>query len=83
MNAALGRAGVVLAFVSALAGVVSLAVALSTGRRHLLRQASTFVAFVAGGAVLAFAAMERGLITRDFSMEYVAAQGSTKTPALF
>ena len=33
--------------------------------------------------MLAFAAMERALITRDFSMEYVAEHGSSRTPALF
>ena len=62
MNAALGRAGVVLAFVSAIGGVASLAVALATGRRHLLRQASTFVAFVAGVcyAFVAVPAQSRG-----------------------
>ncbi len=83
MNAALGRAGIVLAFVSSLGGIATVVVALSTGRRALLRQAASFVALVAGGAVVAFAAMERGLVTRDFSMEYVASHGSTRTPALY
>ena len=75
--------GSLLAFVSALGGIALVAYALSTGQRRLLEQVTRFVAFVAGGAVLAFAAMERGLITRDFSMEYVALHGSSRTPALF
>ena len=83
MNAVLGRAGVVLAFVSAVGGITTVTVALSTGRRYLLRQASALVALVAVGAVVAVAAMERGLITRDFSLAYVAAHGSTKTPAVY
>ncbi len=83
MNAALGRAGVILALVSSLGGVATVVVALATGRRAMLRQTSSFVALVAAGAVVAFAAMERGLITRDFTMEYVASHGSTRTPALY
>ena len=83
MNAALGRGGVLLAFVSALGGIALVAYALSTGQRRLLEQVTRFVAFVAGGAVLAFAAMERALITRDFSLEFVAEHGSSRTPALY
>ncbi|MCC6434363.1 MAG: heme lyase CcmF/NrfE family subunit [Acidimicrobiales bacterium] len=35
------------------------------------------------GAVLAFAAMERALIQRDFTIRFVAEHGSHKTPLLF
>ena len=35
------------------------------------------------GAVLAVAAMERALITRDFTVQYVADNGSSRTPALY
>src|SRR6516162_9409674 len=42
-----------------------------------------YVAVVFGGALLAFAAMERALITRDFSLAYVAEVGSRATPPLF
>ncbi len=52
-------------------------------REHLLRQVAAFVAFVAAGAVVSVLAMERGLITRDFSMAYVATNGSKNTPFLF
>ena len=38
---------------------------------------------VLGGAVLAVIAMERALITRDFTIQYVADNGSSKTPPLF
>ena len=38
---------------------------------------------VLGAAVLAFAAMERALITRDFSLAYIQQVGSTTTPALY
>ena len=36
-----------------------------------------------GGAVLAVVAMERALITRDFTVQYVADNGSSRTPALY
>jgi cytochrome c-type biogenesis protein CcmF len=38
---------------------------------------------ILGGGLLAFVAMERALITRDFTLLFVAENGSTKTPALF
>ena len=38
---------------------------------------------VLGGAALSVFAMERALITRDFTVSYVAANGSHATPALF
>ena len=83
MNAALGRAGVLLGLVSAVMGGGTIVYALARGRMVLMRQVSTFVAFVAAGAVLAVGAMQRGLITRDFSMQFVAEHGSSATPALF
>jgi cytochrome c-type biogenesis protein CcmF len=83
MNAAVGSAGVVLGFVSAVGGIITIALGLTRGRRAMLGQIVPFVALVALGAVVAVAAMERGLITRDFSMAYVADHGSSKTPALY
>ncbi|MCB0961705.1 MAG: cytochrome c biogenesis protein CcsA, partial [Acidimicrobiales bacterium] len=52
-------------------------------RPDLLRMSRTYAWMVLGAAVLAFFAMERALITRDFSLEYVANNGSTRTPALY
>ncbi|MCB0977904.1 MAG: heme lyase CcmF/NrfE family subunit [Acidimicrobiales bacterium] len=54
------------------------------GRRpHLMAMSRTYALMVLGGGLLAFAAMERALITRDFSLEYVAKHGSTSTPPLY
>ena len=83
MNAALGTAGVVLGVVSSLAAIVTLGVGLKGRRPDLLRMSRTYAWMVLGAAVLAFGAMERALITRDFSLEYVATNGSTRTPALY
>ncbi|MDE0803761.1 MAG: heme lyase CcmF/NrfE family subunit [Acidimicrobiales bacterium] len=83
MNAALGSAGVLLGLVSCIAGVVTVAVGLRGDRLALIRTGKTYAFLAFGGAVLATAAMQRGLITRDFSMAYVADNGSSRTPALF
>jgi cytochrome c-type biogenesis protein CcmF len=83
MNAALGTAGVALGLAAAVVGAVTLVVGLVTRRPSLLRASRLYVALLAAGALLAFIAMERALITRDFSLEYVARNGSTRTPALF
>ncbi|MCB0958668.1 MAG: heme lyase CcmF/NrfE family subunit [Acidimicrobiales bacterium] len=52
-------------------------------RPDLLRMSRTYAYMVLGGALVAFAAMERALITRDFSLQYVAENGSRATPALY
>ncbi|HEX4901970.1 MAG TPA: heme lyase CcmF/NrfE family subunit [Acidimicrobiales bacterium] len=83
MNAALGTAGVTLALIACVAGAVTMAVGLRGGRAALIRTGRTYAFLTLGGALLATFAMERALITRDFSLAYVAENGSTRTPALF
>ncbi len=83
MNAALGTGGVVLGFAGSLLGVITLAVGLRKDRPHLLRMGRSYAFLVLIGAVVAVVAMERALITRDFSLAYVANNGSTRTPALY
>jgi cytochrome c-type biogenesis protein CcmF len=83
VNAAIGQAAVTLGFVAAALGAVVLAVGLVRDRPRLRRLAQDWVWLVFVGGLVAFLAMERGLITRDFSMVYVADNGSSKTPPLF
>ncbi|HWJ97397.1 MAG TPA: heme lyase CcmF/NrfE family subunit, partial [Acidimicrobiales bacterium] len=83
MNAALGFGGVVLGVVGCLGAIVTLAIGLKNHRPDLLRMSRTYALMILGAAVLSFFAMERALITRDFSLEFVATNGSTKTPALY
>jgi len=83
MNAALGTAGVTLALIACVAGAVTMAVGLRGERAALIRTGRTYAFLALGGALLATFAMERALITRDFSLAYVAENGSTRTPALF
>jgi len=83
MNAALGSAGVILSLVACIAGTVTMAVGLRGERPALIRTGRTYAFLTLGGALLATFAMQRALITRDFSLAYVADNGSTRTPALF
>ncbi|MEJ5255362.1 MAG: heme lyase CcmF/NrfE family subunit [Acidimicrobiales bacterium] len=83
MNRAIGIAGVMLGFSASVLAVGTLAVGLLRRRRDLLWMAAPYAVFVLIGALLAVGAMERALITRDFTVQYVANNGSTRTPALF
>jgi cytochrome c-type biogenesis protein CcmF len=83
MNVALGDVGVLVAFVASLFGIITIGYGLYDDRPAVRRTARWYAFFVLGGVVLAFAAMERALITRDFTVEYVAQVGSSKTPALY
>jgi cytochrome c-type biogenesis protein CcmF len=83
MNAAIGSAGVILGFVASGIGALTLVVGLVNHRPRLLRQALTYAVLILVAALVAFVAMERALITRDFSLEYVAQVGSSLTPPLY
>jgi len=83
MNLAIGKAGVVLAFVSALSGAGTLAFALVRRRPHLQRLAVPYAVLGLLGGVVAFGAMERAFIQRDFTIAYVAENGSRATSDLF
>ncbi|MBA2281300.1 MAG: heme lyase CcmF/NrfE family subunit [Acidimicrobiia bacterium] len=64
-------------------GAVAIVVGLVQGRPALRRTSWWYAAFTFGGAAVAFVAMERALITRDFSVAYVARNGSSRTPPLY
>jgi len=83
VNAALGTGGVILGLVASLGAIVTVAMGIRGDRPELMRMSRTYAWMVAGGAAIAFVAMQRALITRDFSLEYVARNGSTTTPALY
>ncbi len=83
MNAAFGTGGVILGVVGSLGAIVTLAVGIRGNRPDLMRMSKTYAFMVLAGALVAFAAMERALITRDFSLKFVANNGSSATPALY
>ena len=78
-----GDLGVILGLAGSIAGVVALALGLRRRDERLLRSARIYAGVVFAGSVLAIIAMERALITRDFTVAYVADNGSSTTPALF
>jgi cytochrome c-type biogenesis protein CcmF len=83
VNAALGTGGVVLGLTGALGGIVTVLMGIRARRPHLMAMSRTYAFMILAGGILSFIAMERALITRDFSLEYVARNGSSSTPALY
>ena len=83
MNLALGRAGVTLGLAAAILGAITVGYGLVRRRPDLVRLSRWYAALVLLGGLVAAVAMERALITRDFTVKYVADNGSTKTPALY
>ena len=99
LNASLGSIGVWLAFVTSIVGAVTIAVGLvrqkgagsspsgsvprSSARYARLFEGRLFAPIMLIGAVLAVLAMERALVTHDFSIVFVAENNSTVTPLLY
>jgi cytochrome c-type biogenesis protein CcmF len=83
VNAALGHSGVYLALAASIVGVVVIAYGLARNRPESARTGRVYATLVLGGAVLATVAMERALITHDFSLAFVAANNSRSTPLLY
>jgi cytochrome c-type biogenesis protein CcmF len=83
MNGAIGRAAILVGLIASVSGAVSIVSAVLTRRNRLVRLSVQYIGFAASAAVVAFAVMERALITRDFSLAYVAQVGSRSTPPLF
>jgi cytochrome c-type biogenesis protein CcmF len=83
VNAVVGTAAVALGLAGAILGVVTLALGLRRGDTRLLRAGQRYVWVVLAGAVLAAVAMQSALIGHDFSLDYVARNGSRATPLLY
>jgi cytochrome c-type biogenesis protein CcmF len=83
VNATLGIAGIVLGVTASALGIVTLAVGLKQRRAALLETGWSYSLLVLLGAVVSVIAMQRALITRDFSVSFVHDHGSSRTPPLF
>jgi len=83
VNALVGRSAVLLGFLACCSGAATLLTGLVRRRAQLLRAGRTYAWMVLAAAVLAAAAMERALVTHDFSLVYVATTGSRQTPLLY
>jgi cytochrome c-type biogenesis protein CcmF len=83
VNATLGGAANVLGLASTLLGIVTVTTGLVRRRPDLVRIGARYAWLIFACALAAFVVMERALITRDFSVAFVAEHGSSRTPALY
>lgn len=83
MNQLLGTAGVTLALLASIVGAATLVFGLVTNRPALLRRSNNYVVLLLIGALLATFALERALLTHDFTLDFVARNNSVTTPVLF
>jgi cytochrome c-type biogenesis protein CcmF len=83
VNATLGTAGVALGAAASILGVITMAVGLRRKRPQILEAGWSYSLLVLIGGLVAVVAMERALITRDFTVEFVHDHGSSRTPRLF
>jgi cytochrome c-type biogenesis protein CcmF len=83
VNATLGHVGVLLGLVASVAGVVVLATGLARHRPASIRAGTVYAPLILLGAVVATVAMERALVTHDFSIAFVAENNSRATPLLY
>ncbi|MGH9122842.1 MAG: heme lyase CcmF/NrfE family subunit [Acidimicrobiales bacterium] len=83
MNAALGVSGLVLALLGSVVGATTMVIGLVRGKDNLVRTGRSYTWVILLGAVVATFALQRALITHDFSLKYVANNDSWQTPLLF
>ena len=83
LDAAAGRAAVIVSLVATVLGAVSLLRGLRTGRDDLLVAGRRYVWLVFLGAVVATAALEHALITHDWRLLYVDQNDSLQTPLIY
>ena len=83
MNGTLGHTGVLLGFAAAVVGIMVLVVGLVRGRPGQLRGGRLYAPVILLGGVLAVVAMQRALVTHDFSLTYVADNNSRSTPLIY
>jgi cytochrome c-type biogenesis protein CcmF len=83
LNGVIGHSALILGLVASLFGALVLGMAVRTGNRAVLRSAPRYAWLILAAAVIAFAALERAMITRDWQLAYVQQVGATSTPALF
>lgn len=82
-NSSLGAASVALGLAAAACAVVIVALGLAGRRPGWFREARLLSWVMMFAATAGVVVMERALITRDFTVAFVAEHGSHQTPALF
>jgi cytochrome c-type biogenesis protein CcmF len=83
VNGTLGHTGVLLGFAAAVVGIIVLTVGLVRRRPGQLRTGRLYAPIILLGGVVAVVAMQRALVTHDFSLTYVADNNSRSTPLIY
>ena len=83
MNLVIGSMGVVLTLAASLTGSLTIVAGLKKSRERLRAVGAKYAWVAFAGMAISTFAMQRALITRDFSIKYVAEQGSSLTPPLY
>ena len=83
LKSQLGSIAIVAGFTAAIGGITLLAWGLRRGDGKLLRAGRHAAPCVLVAGLAAAAIMEWALVTHDFSLQYVAANGSRSTPMLY
>ncbi len=82
-NVTIGALSIALGTAAALTGIGVVALGMAGRRPTWWRDARWLVGVMMGSSLAAFLVMERALITRDFTVAFVAENGSSRTPPLF
>ena len=83
VTASLGTLAVALGFASSVVGAIALGMGIRSRQERMLRSGRVYAAMVLAAAFVAFLVMERALLAHDFSLKYVAENGSRATPTLY
>lgn len=83
LNGFLGHSALIVGLAASLFGAMAMIAAIRTRNPRLVRTVIPYGWLALVAAVVAVVAMERALITRDWSLAYVQKVGSYDTPALF
>ena len=83
LKAQLGTVAIAVGIAASIAGIAVVGAGLRRGDNRLVRGGRHAVWYVLGAGVLGAAVMEWALLTNDFSLEYVANNGSISTPLLY
>lgn len=83
INGTLGSGALLVGVVASLFGAIGLIAGARRRDAQMIRYGGRYAWVLFGAAALAFAVMERALITRDFSLAYVQNVGSAATPPLY
>jgi cytochrome c-type biogenesis protein CcmF len=83
VSGTLGHTGVLLGFAAAVVGIVVLVIGLVWGRPGQLRRGRLYAPVILLGGIVAVVAMQRALVTHDFSLAYVVDNNSRSTPLIY